>query len=40
MTTRKIDKRNHYTIMYNMLEAEDPTRQAILDFVKKHTEKK
>jgi acetyl esterase/lipase len=40
VTTRKMDSRNHYTIMYNMLEDEDPTRTALLDFVKKHTEKK
>lgn len=40
VSTRKMDNRNHYTIMRNMLETEDPTRQALLDFVKKHTEKK
>jgi acetyl esterase/lipase len=40
VSVRKIDDRNHYTIMYNMLKDEDPTRDAILDFVKKHTAKK
>jgi acetyl esterase/lipase len=40
VSTQKMTKRTHYTIMYNMLEAEDPTRQALLDFVNKHTEKK
>jgi BD-FAE len=40
VTVRKMDHRNHYTIMYDMLEGGDPTRVALLDFVKKHTEKK
>jgi acetyl esterase/lipase len=38
--TLKMANRNHYTIMLDMLGAGDPTRQAILEFVKKHTEKK
>jgi len=40
VVTRKMEDRNHYTIMYDMLKAEDPTRQALLDFVKQHTQKK
>jgi acetyl esterase/lipase len=39
-TTLKIEKRDHISIIKNMLEEGDPTRQAVLDFVKKHTEKK
>lgn len=40
VTVRKVDHRNHYTIMYDMLDDGDPTKAALLDFVKKHTEKK
>jgi acetyl esterase/lipase len=40
VTTRKMEHRNHYTIMYDMLKDDDPTRAALLDFVKKHTENK
>jgi acetyl esterase/lipase len=40
VSTKKMVDRNHYTIMYKMLENEDPTREALLDFVKKLTEKK
>ena len=38
--TKKINDRNHYTIMYDQLKDEDPTREAILDFVKKQSGKK
>ncbi len=37
---KKMENRNHYTIMYDMLKDEDPTRRAILDFVKKQSDKK
>ncbi len=40
VTTRMIEDRNHYTIMLDMLQDDDPTRLALLDFVKRHTEKK
>jgi hypothetical protein len=40
VSTRKIEKRDHITILANMLKPEDPTREAVLDFVKTHTEKK
>jgi acetyl esterase/lipase len=38
-STRKIASRNHITIMTRLLEDEDPTRKAILDFIGKHKEK-
>jgi acetyl esterase/lipase len=38
--TMKVENRTHYTIMYKQLDADDPTKLAILDFVKKHSEKK
>jgi acetyl esterase/lipase len=36
----EVAKRDHISIMTKLALDDDPTRQAILDFVKKHTEKK
>jgi acetyl esterase/lipase len=38
--TTEIAKRNHISIIVKMIDAGDPTQQAVLDFVRKHTEKK
>jgi acetyl esterase/lipase len=40
VSTHKMAERNHITILTKVLEPDDPARQAVLDFVKKHTEKK
>ena len=40
VSTRKVAERNHISILAKVIEPGDPTRQAVLDFVKKHTEKK
>jgi hypothetical protein len=37
---KKIDQRNHYTIMGEMINDNDPARQSILDFVYNHTDYK
>jgi acetyl esterase/lipase len=40
VSTLKMEKRDHISIIKKMVEDDDPTQQAVLDFVKKHTEKK
>jgi acetyl esterase/lipase len=37
VSIRKIDNRNHYTIMGEMVKEGDPARQAVLDFVGRQT---
>lgn len=37
---RQIDKRDHISIMTSLLENEDPTRSALLEFVQKHSQSK
>ncbi len=39
-TLLKVEHRDHISIIVKMAEAEDPTRQAVLDFVTKHVAKK
>jgi acetyl esterase/lipase len=40
VVTMKMKDRDHISIMKKTTEADDPTQKAILDFIKKHTEKK
>jgi acetyl esterase/lipase len=40
VSTLKVEKRTHISIIVKMIEDGDPTQQAVLDFIKKHTEKK
>lgn len=38
VTCKKVDHRNHYTIMGEMVKSSDPARQAVLEFVSKNTQ--
>jgi acetyl esterase/lipase len=40
VSTQKIADRTHITILTKVIEPGDPARQAVFDFVKKHTDKK
>jgi acetyl esterase/lipase len=40
VSTRKMENRDHFTIMYKQLESGDPVRAALLDFMAKHPDKK
>jgi acetyl esterase/lipase len=40
VSTQQVAHRNHVSILKSILDPDDPTRQAVLDFVKEHTGKK